>query len=156
MNISYPLIMQESSLFGKVGVLWFLVKPVLSIALLPYYRRNITLFHCFPVFHSNCRVTEKKWNTNKNLSCESGRRVSEKYLNIILVIWFDFVIINAIILLMTQHFWTLKSMLLKGRYNYYKINYKKWNTHTHTHTRVHTHTHTHTSEQNWQHFQDSF
>ena len=111
----------------------------MRFALLPYYRRNITLFHCFSVFHSNCRVTEKKWNTNKNLSRESGRSVSEKYSNIILVIWFGFVIINAIILLMTQHFWTLKSMLLKGRYNYNKINYKKWNTQTHTHTRAHTH-----------------
>ena len=110
----------------------------MRFALLPYYRRN-NPFHYFSVFHSNCRVTEKKWNTNKNLSRESGRMVSEKYSNIILVIWFDFVIINAIILLMTQHFWTLKSVLLKGRYNYNKINYKKWNTQTHTHTRAHTH-----------------
>ena len=35
---------------GKFGVLYFLVKPVLRIALLPHYRRNLTIV----ISDSNC------------------------------------------------------------------------------------------------------
>ena len=32
---------EKCSFFGKFGVLWFLVTPILRFALLPYYRRNM-------------------------------------------------------------------------------------------------------------------
>ena len=48
---------KKCSLFEKFGVLCFLLTPVLRFALLPYYRRILTLLHHFHPRHKHLDIS---------------------------------------------------------------------------------------------------
>ena len=59
---------KKCSFFGKVGVLYFLVTPVLRFALLPYYQRYLHEYHLHQLTSSS---SNESWKLRSSLSPKS-------------------------------------------------------------------------------------